>query len=196
MRWCQVGVHPVRTRGLPWTAGSLLGNPDLRKRKGISVLLRIGNQYHDSGLRQQSVGRTVSRYLLLLAKDLHCMDVGPGVEYPHHSPTLAWGTHLYGRCTVLDNEGPIGLDAGSSDIPPYQSAMGSSRGGLVCLQTDTLVSNLYLSWWPDTYAVETDAFLQAWLVTRSFANPLSNLVGRVLPQKQAQTGVITSSTQN
>ena len=44
----------------------------------------------------------------------------------------------------------------------------------------------YFSWWPDPYALATDAFLQDWSQVKGFGNPLWNLIGRVLAQIQHQ----------
>ena len=44
----------------------------------------------------------------------------------------------------------------------------------------------YFSWWPDPFAEATDAFLQVWTTVKGFANPLRNLVQRVLTKTQNQ----------
>ena len=44
----------------------------------------------------------------------------------------------------------------------------------------------YFSWWPDPFAEATDAFLQVWTTEKGFANPLRNLVQRVLTKTQNQ----------
>ena len=86
------------------------------------------------------------------------MGVSTGEEYPHHSPTFARGVKPYGQHRVLDNEGPVGLEAGPSNIPPYRSAMRYSIGGLVGLQADTSVPSL-LQLAVRSYAPAMDAFL-------------------------------------
>ena len=42
----------------------------------------------------------------------------------------------------------------------------------------------FFSWWPDPYAVATDAFLQDWCQIKGYANPPWNLVGQVLSKVQ------------
>ena len=42
----------------------------------------------------------------------------------------------------------------------------------------------YFSWWPDLYAVATDAFLQKWSQIKQYANPSWSLISRVLSKLQ------------
>ena len=75
-----------------------------------------------------------------------------------------WQLHpvIFNRMTHLF--GPMGTDLFAS-----------------CL---TVQCPAFFSWWPDLYAVATDAFRQDWSQIKEYANPLWSLIGRVLSKVQ------------
>ena len=147
--------------------------------RGISDLLRIDNTVVMAYINNQGG----NSFKGPSPPCIRPVDVGHGEKYPHHSPTSARGTHVYGRHRVLDNVGPVGLESRLHDTAPHQLAIESSRGGLVYLQTAVSVPSLFQLAGRSVCAVK-EAFLQDWLDVRGIANPPWNPVDRVLAKSR------------
>ena len=111
-----VSVREVMAHKLPGTDGSRPSTPDFQVRKEGNISPVEARQYHSEGLCQQP-GRNRLKGPIPPLQGL--VGVGPGEEYPHHSPTFARGVELEGQHRVPDDEGLVRLEVGPNNIPSY-----------------------------------------------------------------------------
>ena len=97
-------------------------------------------QYHGSGIHKQS-GRDSLQGIGRLGKEP--MDVVPGEEHPHHSPTPPGCSECDSRCGVSDYDRSVRLATKPSPVQQDYQAVWSHRDGPVCLSADHSVPSLF-----------------------------------------------------
>ena len=130
-------------------------------------------QYHGSGIHQQP-GRNSLQGIGGLGKEP--VDVVPGKESPHHSPTSTGCPERNSGCGVSDYDRSVIFNRITHLFGPIEMDLFASRLTAQC--------PAFFSWRPDPYAVATDAFLQDWSQIKGYANPPWSLIGRVLSKVQ------------
>ena len=84
---------------LPGVAGSNIGSEDILEKQNQDVGAPQVGQYRGSGIHKQPGGDSLQG-IGRLSKGI--MDVVPGEEHPHHSPTPTRCSECDSRCRVLD----------------------------------------------------------------------------------------------
>ena len=146
---CGVTIHGQRGPGVrqsPGQAGgqdecNISGDPTsptiLSAPTDVSTP-QVG-QYHSNGIHKQP-GRDSLQGFGRLSEEP--VDVVPGEEYPHHSPTPSSCSECDSRCGVSDYDRSVRLAAESGDIQ-QDVHFRSHRSGHVCITSDSSVPSLF-----------------------------------------------------
>ena len=125
---------------LPGVAGSNIGSEDIPEKQNQDVNAPQVGQYHGSGIHKQPGGDSLQG-IGRLSKGL--MDVVPGKEHPHHSPTPTRCSECDSRCGVSDYDRQVRLAAKPSHIRQDCRPVRSSESGPVCLTSDRTMPSLF-----------------------------------------------------
>ena len=113
---------------------------DIPEKQKQDVSAPQVGQYHGSGIHKQP-GRDSLQGIGRLSEEP--VDVVPGEEYPHHSPTPSRCSECDSRCGVSDYDRPVRLAAESGDIQQDIAHFRSHRSGHVCITSDSSVPSLF-----------------------------------------------------
>ena len=125
---------------LPRVAGSNIGSEDIPEKQNQDVSAPQVGQYHGSGIHKQPGGDSLQG-IGRLSKRI--MDVVPGEEHPHHSPTPTRCSECDSRCGVSDYDRQVRLAAKPSHIRQDCRPVWSSGSGPVCLTSDHTMPSLF-----------------------------------------------------
>ena len=161
-------------------AATLAVQSFVKSKSKLNILLRIDNTTAVAYTCINHLGG--DSFKRLDRSDEEPVDVVPGEEHTHHSPTppRVPEHHCGCRITVTDRQtGSCPLSCSTKySKHPLEVDLFATRLSAEC--------RCYFSWWPDPSAEATDAFLQVWTHIKGYAKPPWNLVGRTLAQVQSQ----------
>ena len=152
----------------------------VKHKIGISVLMKIDNTTAVAYINNQ--GGTVSKELISLTRDLWmwCLERNIHIQAQYLPGVLNQAADRESRS--MKDRSDWSLD--HSTFQKINRLYGP-------LEVDIFASRLtnqcrcYFSWRPDPFAEATDVFLQDWTTIKGFANPLWNLIPRVLLKTNA-----------
>ena len=162
-----------RPHKLPGVVGSYICDSSFYQ--GITGLgsPRVNKQLHSRSI-YQSYGR--NKVIEGLLHDKESLGLMSSVTPNHSCISHPRKTECGSGPVIKVNCGPSQLDAGSNSVSSNQFSLGSSAGGLVCIQDNqTATTFLQLETRPTSEAV--DAFKQTWIEFTGYANPPWGLIG-------------------
>ena len=113
---------------------------DIPEKQNQDVSSPQVRQHHGSGIHKQP-GRNSLQGVGRLSQVP--MDVVPGEEHPHHSPTPTRCSERDSRCGVSDYDRSVRLAVESSHFRQDCQGLGSDRDGSVCVTPDGSVPSLF-----------------------------------------------------
>ena len=128
------------THQLPRTTSSHPGSLHLCKEQIQNHHTAENRQHVSSSLYQQQGWDSVPGPS---QPDQGSVDVVPGEEHPHHSPTPPRDSEHHCRHGVPDNGGLVGLEAERGNLPVNRPAIWPNRSGPICIQTNNSVPHLF-----------------------------------------------------
>ena len=182
-RGCLVSTRSLQSHQLFRATGSILSTQGIQQDLESHDSPALDGQLHSSDLCKPERRHLLSE--LVPTSHFH-MGVVPRQEHQIGSRASPGTSQYSSGCRIKNSERSLRLDVKPSGVSEDHDPIGPGGGRPVCLQINQATSHFY-SWRPDPDAEAMDAFLQDWLKTRRFTNPLWCLIHCCLSKVKAES---------